>query len=104
MLFFALPETGEHQNRLANSGIAQISAFVGTSDAEPIGSRLSQYFGDGNSAQAVGVGLDDGKNFPFAAHQPANDPQIVQDRGGGNLRPNRPPFQLDRSTHSVILI
>ena len=50
-LFFAGPETSEDQNAFANSGFAQLDAFVGAGDSEPFGAGLLQGFGNRHGAK-----------------------------------------------------
>jgi len=56
--FFAGPEAGENQNRLANASLANLDAFGGGSDAEPVGASFFKDFCDLRAAMTVTVALD----------------------------------------------
>src|SRR5580658_77465 len=97
--FFAGPETGENQDGFANSSVAQLHAFICTSHAEPFGADFLQSFGNGDSAEAVGVGFDDGENLSICANVATDYAQIMNDSLERNLRPNRPAFEMNSFRH-----
>src|SRR5579859_2452671 len=99
--FFAGPETSQHQNGFAHAGFADVDAFVGAGDAEPVGAGLLEDFGDLRAAVAVAVALDDGENlarrlalFAGRIDEVADGAQVVGERGFGNFGPHRPAFDV----------
>src|ERR1700691_2329169 len=100
--FFAGPETGKNQDRSANSGVAQLDAFVGTGDPEPFRTGFLKSFGNWDSAEAVSVGFNDGENFSIGADLTPDYPQIMDDGFERNLRPNRPAFEMDGFRHRYL--
>jgi len=61
--FFAGPKTGERKDGFAYTGFADLFAFAGAGDAEPVGARSFESFGNLRSAVAVAVAFDDAENF-----------------------------------------
>src|ERR1700687_1829191 len=62
-LFLARPKTSHHQDRLFDAGIANLDAFFGAGDPEPIRSSLFQGFGARRSSVPVSGAFYNGKNL-----------------------------------------
>ena len=62
--FLPRPESGQHQNRLADACLPQLRAFGRAGYAEPVGSGSCQCLGHRHGAMPVGVGLNHGKDSP----------------------------------------
>src|SRR6266436_1008459 len=99
--FFAGPKTGQHQNWLAYACFANLDTFICASNAEPVRTRLLQYFGNLRSAMPIAVALHNREHFAWRLtlfvrriDEIANRPQVVYKRGRGNLRPHGSPFNL----------
>src|ERR1700722_4634518 len=104
-LFLARPESGEDQDRLANAGGAQLGAFRGAGDAEPVGAGLGQRARNRNDAVAVGVALDYCKDFPprgaraLGIHVVADGAEIVRQRSQTYLSPDGAAIKFYGSCH-----
>src|ERR1700722_2694343 len=95
--FFTGEEARQHENRLADAGLAHGDAFFRARDTEPVRAGLFQRFGDLRAAMAIAVSFDDAKNFArrFALlfggiHEVADGAEILRQRAKINFRPNRP--------------
>ena len=99
--FFAGPKAGEHQDGFADAGFADVDAFVGAGDAEPIGAGLLEDLGDLPAAVTVAIALDDGEHlarcfalFVRRIDEVADGAEIVGERGRGDFRPHGAAFEF----------
>src|ERR1700738_20321 len=101
IVFFAGPEAGEHEDRLAYAGFADVDAFIGAGDAKPIGAGLLENPGDWRAAVTVTVTLDDREHharrlalFVCRINEVADCTKVVRERGRGHFRPHGSPFDF----------
>src|SRR5438132_2181628 len=107
---FTGPKTCERKNRFAYAGFANLFALGGASDAEPIGTRFFEGFGNLRAAVAIAIAFDNAEDFSrggalfgFRIHEIANGMKIVCERGERNIGPHWPAiysFYFFLSRHS----
>src|ERR1019366_3215564 len=104
-LFFAGPEAGEYQHRLADATLPQLGAFGGTGHAKPVGARAGKRTRNGKDAVAGGIALDDRKNFPARAARAsgvdvaADRAQVVRQCSKTYFRPDWASIEFYGSCH-----
>src|SRR6266550_3742960 len=93
-LFLPDPESRENQDRLADTALAQFGALGGASHAKPVRAGTRKRARHGDDAVAVGVALDDRKNFPASGagthgiHMAADRAQVAGQRTQTYFRPD----------------
>src|ERR1700761_4216223 len=94
--FFAVPETTEHEDGCAHADFADINAFAGRGDAEPVGAKSFESFCDLRATVTVAIAFHDRKDFARRAaffrwriDVIADGVEILPQRGETYFCPNR---------------